>query len=71
MYIQTSENYDADYLGGIMVITKNETGEMRKVSLRNAKGQNITLSQFRSSIKSHNFDRACETFFKLGQEDAA
>ena len=69
MYSKTSSVYDADYLGGIMVITKNETGEMRKVSLRNAKGHNITLSQFRSSVKSHSFNRACETFFKLGKED--
>ena len=69
MYNETSTAYDADYLGGIMVITRNDTGAMRKVSLHNSKGHNITLAQFRSGVKSHGFDRACATFFKLGYKD--
>jgi hypothetical protein len=68
MYIQTSKNYDADYLGGIMVITNNETGAMRKVSLRNNKGHNITLAHFKDCIASHGFDNAAKVFFTIGKE---
>jgi hypothetical protein len=69
MYTQTSKNYDADYLGGIMVITNNETGAMRQVSLRNDKGRNITLSHFKECIASHGFDNAARVFFVIGKED--
>ena len=66
MTIQESENYTAEYAGCFMFITRKRDGYEVATGLRNARGQCITRGQFTSCVASHGFDRACETFIKLG-----
>lgn len=66
MTIQENENYTAEYLSGFMFITHKRDGCETATGLRNARGQCITRGQFASGVASHGFDRACETFIKLG-----
>lgn len=61
-----SQNYDADFWQGVLVITDKAQNELRKVTLRDASGRNVTLQQFKASIKSRGFDKACSVFFKFG-----
>ena len=60
------QNYITEYAGGLLFITCNATGQEYATGLRNPRGQCITRGQFASAVKSHGFDRACETFIKLG-----
>ena len=66
MTIQESEKYAAEYVSGLMFITRKRDGYEVATGLRNARGQCITRGQFTSSVASHGFDRACETFIKIG-----
>ena len=66
MTIQESEKYAAEYASGLMFITRKRDGHEVATGLRNARGQCITRGQFTSCVASHGFDRACETFVKLG-----
>ena len=61
----TSELYEADYYNGWLVITDKTTKKNECVHLTNNNGRNITLAQFKSSIKSHGLNKACATFVKL------
>ena len=61
----SSDSYEADYWQGVMVITDKSTGKCGSVSLRNANGRNVTLSQFKSCVKSHGVDRALRTYARL------
>ena len=60
-----SEIYEVDYHQGWLVITEKATNKNECVQLTNNNGRNITLSQFKSGIKSHGLDKACATFLKL------
>ena len=60
-----TDTYDTDYHSGILVITVKANGSMHCVQLRNSKGRNITQTQFMAGVKSHGFERACQTFIKL------
>tara|TARA_R110002153_G_scaffold114677_1_gene257571 strand:+ start:446 stop:655 length:210 start_codon:yes stop_codon:yes gene_type:complete len=60
-----TDTYDTDYHAGYLVITDKANGAEHCVQLRNNNGRNITQAQFKSSIASHGFDRACQTFIKL------
>ena len=66
MNIQENENYMAEYISGLMFITRKRDEYETATGLRNARGQCITRGQFTSSVASHGFDRACETFIKIG-----
>jgi len=66
MTCQENENYFAEYEGGLLFITSKRDGRETATGLRNERGQCITRGQFTSSLASHGFDRACETFMKLG-----
>lgn len=60
-----SDTHEADYWQGVLVITDKETGKCGNVVLHNAKGHNVTLKQWQSSIKTHGVDRALVTWSKL------
>lgn len=60
-----TDTYETDYHGGWLVITDKASNSNHCVKLRNEKGRNITASQFNSSVASHGFERACQTFVKL------
>jgi len=60
-----SDRYSAEYTGGFLFITDRSSGADHIVRIINGRGQCVTRGQFRSSIKSHGFDRACETFCRL------
>jgi len=60
-----SDTYEADYWQGVMVITDKATGQCGNVSLRDVKGRNVTLSDFKSCIKSHGVDRALRAYARL------
>jgi len=60
-----SEQFEADYWQGVLVITDKATGQCGNVMLHNSKGHNITLRQLRSGIKTHGVERALATFAKL------
>ena len=61
----TSELYEVDYFKGWLVIKDKTTKANECVQLTNKNGRNITLSQFKSGIKSHGLDKTCATFVKL------
>jgi len=65
MLDQTSERYEAEYYKGWLVITDLTSGKAECVQLKSSEGRNITRSQFKSSLASHGFDKACQTFLKL------
>ena len=60
-----SELFEVDYYKGTLVIREKETSRQECIQLCNKNGRNITLSQFKSGIKSHGIDKACRTFLKL------
>lgn len=60
-----TDTYEAEYYKGWLVITIKAERRNECVQLTNGKGRNITRSQFKSAIKSHGVDRACQTFVKL------
>lgn len=64
--IQENENFSAEYIGGLLFVTDKETGKETATGLRNTRGQCITRGQFADSVRTHGFDRACQTFIKLG-----
>lgn len=66
---QTTEwrenGWEADYFAGHLILT-NPQGDLAEVGLRDtATGRNITLRQWRSSVKTHGVTRSAETFWKL------
>ena len=61
----TSELYEVDYYKGWLVIKDKTTKANECVQLTNKNGRNITLSQFKSGIKSHGLNKTCATFLKL------
>ena len=61
----TTDTYEADYHAGLLVITDKLSDAAYMVQLRNRSGRNVTLSQFKSCIRSHGIDRACSTFINL------
>ncbi len=66
MFTDTA-NFQADYLNGILVITCAATNECESITLNDDRGRNITLLQFKSGIKSHGMDKACQTFLRLAK----
>ena len=66
MTYQENENYIAEYISGLLFITSKRDGRETATGLRNERGQCITRGQFTSSVESGGFNRACETFMKLG-----
>ena len=56
--------WEAEFWAGHLVVT-HPSGECAEVGLRDAQGRNITLREFRSSVKSHGVTKACRTFWKL------
>ena len=60
-----TERFEVDYHAGWLVITDKENKRNECVQLTNNKGRNITLSQFKSSVKSSGIDKACSVFLKL------
>ena len=60
-----SEQFEADYWQGVMVITDKATGQCGNVSLRDSNGRNVTLSQFKSCVNSHGVDKALQTYARL------
>ena len=59
-----AEGWEAEYYAPYLCLTgpKGDTG---LVQLRDTKGRNVTLQQFRSAVTSHGALRACQTFWKL------
>jgi hypothetical protein len=60
-----SDQYECDIWQGRVIITCKESKRCGIVSLLNSNGRNITLSQFKSCIKSHGVERTLSTFAKL------
>ena len=60
-----TDRYEVDYHAGWLVITDKENSRNECVKLTNNKGRNITLSQFKSSVKTGGIDKACTVFLKL------
>ena len=61
----TTDTYGVDYHAGLMVITDKLNDTAHMVQLYNRSGRNVTLSQFKSCIRSHGINHACSTFIKL------
>jgi hypothetical protein len=60
-----ADGWEADWWAGHLVITSPD-GDCANVALRDtATGRDITLSQFRASVKTHGVRKACEVFWKL------
>lgn len=60
-----TERFEVDYHAGWLVITDKGNNRSECVQLTNSKGRNITLSQFKGSVKSSGIDKACSVFLKL------
>jgi len=60
----TTEQFEVDYWQGVLVFTNKETTEARVLKLYK-NNRLATLNEFKSCIKSHGLDRACETFFRI------
>ena len=60
-----SELFEVDYHNGWLVIREKDTSRQECVQLCNKNGRNITLTQFKSGLKSHGIDKTCRTFLKL------
>jgi len=60
-----TERFEVDYHAGWLVITDKENKRNECIQLKNNNGRNITLSQFKSSVKSSGIDKACSVFLKL------
>ena len=60
-----TERFEVDYHAGWLVITDKENKRSECIQLKNNNGRNITLSQFKSSVKSSGIDKACSVFLKL------
>jgi len=60
----TTEKFEVDYWQGLLVFTNKETTETKVLKLYKNK-RLATLNEFKSCIKSHGLDRACETFFRI------
>ena len=60
-----TERFEVDYHAGWLVITDKENNRNECIQLKNNNGRNITISQFKSSVKSSGIDKACSVFFKL------
>ena len=60
----TENGWEAEYFAGHLIITHPD-GTAAEVGLRDDKGRNITLAQFRSGVRSHGITKACSTFWKL------
>ena len=60
-----TERFEVDYHAGWLIITDKEKNRNECVQLTNNKGRNITLSQFKSSVKTGGIDKACTVFLKL------
>ena len=61
--------WQAEYYSPYLCIT-NPNGESGVVIL-NQSGRNVTLNQFRNSVKTHGVTRASEVFWKLRANAAA
>lgn len=60
-----ADGWEADWFSPYLCLT-SPAGEVATVGLKDTEtGRNITLSQFRSSVKSHGVKKACEVFWKL------
>lgn len=60
-----TESHEAIYHSGNMVITDKAANKCGIVCLRDSKGRDITLSQFRDGIKTHGLDKTIRVFSKL------
>lgn len=60
----TTEKFEVDYWQGVLVFTNKETTETRVLKLYK-NNRLATLNEFKSGIKSHGLERACEVFFKI------
>jgi len=60
-----TEKFEVDYYKGWLVIYNKATKNPECVQLRNDKGRNITLNQFKTGVKTHGVDHDCKTFLKL------
>ena len=60
-----TERFEVDYHAGWLVITDKENNRNECIQLKNNNGRNITMSQFKSSVKSSGIDKACSVFLKL------
>jgi len=65
MYYLESARWIAEYVEGFIFLANKETKQSGVTRLLNDRGQSISLGQFNSGCKSHSFDKACETFWKL------
>ena len=62
-----SDSHEGLYHAGHLVITDKATGRCGMVCLHDMKGRDITLAQFRGSVKTHGEARALATFARLVQ----
>jgi len=60
----TTDRFEVDYWQGVLVFTNKETTETKVLKLYK-NNRLATLNEFKSCIKSHGLDRACETFFRI------
>lgn len=60
-----TERHLAEYIGGFLFITERYGGAEYMVRLENERGQCITRGQFKDACRTHDPDRACDTFKKL------
>ena len=60
----TTDKFEVDYWQGVLELTDKETTETRVLKLYK-NNRLATLNEFKSGIKSHGLERACETFFKI------
>ena len=60
----TTDKFEVDYWQGVLVFTNKETTETRVLKLYK-NNRLATLNEFKSGIKSHGLEKACEAFFKI------
>lgn len=56
--------FEAEYFAPYLCLTAPD-GRTALVLLKDANARNITLQQFRSSVKSHGVEKSCRVFFLL------
>jgi len=60
----TTDKFEVDHWQGVLVFTNKETTETKVLKLYK-NNRLATLNEFKSCIKSHGLERACETFFRI------
>jgi hypothetical protein len=60
-----SDSHEGMYHAGHFVVTEKESGRCGIVQLRDTRGRDVTLAQFRDCVRSHGAARALATFARL------